>query len=109
MSTNAKWVMWAVAAVIVVGGVWWLTGMNPTAVSPTNSNATPANPAGQNNPSPQAQASSTNANGISTADNSNATLQSNLSNIDTQMNGFTADNASISQSANDQPVSQQSL
>jgi hypothetical protein len=39
-------------------------------------------------------------------DNSNAGLQAQLSDIDTQINGFASDTASVNQSMNDQPVSQ---
>jgi len=111
MSTTGKITAWVVVAIVVAGGIWWWFSMSQNAVSPTAVNlpSQPANqaPAQQNpagvNPAPAA------ANGVSAIDNSNAALQTDLSNIDSQMNGFSSDNASISQGLNDQPVQQSSL
>lgn len=103
MSTNTKVVMWILIAVVVVGGIWWWFSMSPTAVSPATNPVTD-NQAGQNQNQPQPQ-----TNGVSATDNSNIALQTDLSNVDSQMNGFSSDNASVDQGLSDQPVPQQQL
>lgn len=96
-------VLWIILAVVVVGGgIWWWAASQGQA-SPTAIN-TPST-------SQQAAASGTQQNSgqnaiVSANGNSNAALQTDLSNIDGQMNGFSSDNASINQGLNDQPVQQ---
>ena len=112
MPTNTKIVLWIVVAVVVVGGAWWWLSMSQTAVAPANQNIT-----SQNNPSAQTQTGGTagangaapQTNGVSATDNSNAALQTDLSNIDSQMNSFASDNASVNQGLSDQPVQQAQL
>ena len=91
--------MWVVIAVVVIGGAWWYLSMSQTATAPTASNPAPSAPPAPMPPS----------NGVSASNNSNATLQSNLSNIDSQMNGFSSDNASVNNGMSDQQVQQSQL
>ena len=106
MSTNAKIIMWLAVAVVIIGGIWWWIGMNmnKTAVAPTNS--VTQNQAPVNSPT---QTQTSTVNGPSATDNSNVGLQTDLSNIDSQMNGFSSDNTNVSQGMNDQSVQQASL
>jgi len=107
MSRNTKIAVWVVAAIVVVGGgAWWWMGMGNSGISqvPTNPAPQTAMVGGNTNTTPS---STPQGNGISMTDNSNAALQADLSNIDSQMNGFSSDNASVNQGLNDQPVSQQ--
>jgi cytoskeletal protein RodZ len=108
MSTTLKIVLGVVVAVVVVGGIWWWVAASKTAEAPAVSttqtqNMTPTSTA-MNTSTPPAP-----SNGVSATDSSNAALQADLSNIDTQMNGFSSDNASVSQGMNDQPVQQSQL
>jgi hypothetical protein len=105
MSTTAKTVLWVVAAVVVIGGIWWWIASGQTAVSPTSYPTGQAQSQSSTTPTATAQPAAP-SNAISATDNSNAGLQANLSNIDTQMNGFSSDNASVNQGMNDQPVQQ---
>ena len=98
--------MWVVVGVIVVGGIWWWAMGSQPVAAPTSALPS-ANPPSSNPPANQTP--STTPNGISATDNSNAALQTNLASIDSQMNGFSSDNTNITQSENDQPVSQQQL
>lgn len=108
MSTKAKIGTWVVAAVVVVaGGAWWWMSMSQTAVAPVNSNH--PFPETQTQPMQPTPTTPTSNNGVSMTDDSNAGLQTDLSNIDSQMNGFASDNASVNQGMNDQPVQQAQL
>ncbi len=101
MSTGAKTVVWIIVAIVVIGGlIWWFGKPAPSA--PTAATGTPQN---------QAQSPTANSGNpaVSATDNSNAAIDSNLSNIDTQMKGFASDNASVNQGMNDQPVAQSQL
>jgi hypothetical protein len=106
MSTNTKIVTWVIVAVVVIGGgvLWWMH-TNQTSMAPTATTTAPTPTQAQTTPQTQTPPS----NGISMTDNSDAALQTDLSNIDSQMNGFSSDNASINQGLNDQPVAQSQL
>jgi len=100
MSTNAKVITWIIVVVVVAGGIWWWVAASQMAVSPTS------NPAAENqSPTPIATAP-TPSNGIAASDNSNAGLQAQLSNIDSQTSGFASDNTSVNQGMSDQQVQQ---
>lgn len=107
MTTKAKTILWIIVAVVVIIGAvwWWWMSMSQTATAPTTSQANQPSIDAGNNP-PMAP---TSTNGISATDDSNAGLQTDLSNIDSQMNGFSSDNASVTQGLNDQPVQQSQL
>jgi hypothetical protein len=103
MSTTAKIITWIVVAVVVVGGgIWWYIAVHQGTgipagygyVAPTSTPST-VNPT-QNPPS-------------SMNDDSNATLEAELSGTDSQMNGFSSDNNNMTQASNDQQVQQSQL
>lgn len=109
---STKTILWIVVAVVVVGGgIWWWLAMSqgamPAATAPA-SNPPAQAPAmqGQMASSTPSSTSMGNPGNVSANDNSNAGLDASLSNVDTQMNGFSSDNASVTQGMNDQPVSQ---
>lgn len=92
MSNTGK--IWLLIAVIVFGAAayfLWNGGV-------TNA---PASPAGQ---------SAANQPGASTGNStSDTSLNQDLANLDTQINSFASDSATIDQSLNDQPVAQSQL
>lgn len=99
-----KGILWTIAAVVVIGGgIWWWVSSSRPATSPTAMDQT-NNQAQMQTPPSQPTSSD---NGVSATDSSNAALNTDLSNIDSQMNGFSSDNASVNQGMNDQPVQQQ--
>jgi cytoskeletal protein RodZ len=104
MTTKAKAITWIIVAVVVIGGgVWWWVSMSQTATAPTTSQTLqPTSTAQTAMMTPTSTPTSTPSNGVSATDDSNAALQGDLSNIDTQMNGFSSDNASVTQGMNDQ-------
>ncbi len=98
MSTTAKVALIIVIIAVVAGGAyWWLAGQN-------NASAPSAPPSGSISSNTAANAQPT-----LTSGNSNADLNQDLATINAQMNGFATDSASMSQSLNDQPVSQSQL
>jgi cytoskeletal protein RodZ len=109
MSTNAKTVVWIIVAVVIVGGgIWWWMSMSPTATAPTYTNPTSAaNPTQAPTTAPTSTPTTPPpANDVTASGNSNAALESDLSNTDSQMNGFSSDNTNINNGMNDQPVQQ---
>ncbi len=99
MTTKAKTILWIIIAIVVIGAVWWWWSMGQTATAPTTGQA--------NQPTSTSTLSNgVSGSGVSATDSSNAALQTDLSNIDGQMNGFSSDNASITQGSNDQEVQQ---
>jgi len=107
MSKTVKVILWVAVAVVVIGGVWWWmtsTGGAPGGQSPVTANQQPAAPSPA---APAANPNSAPAPAPSTvSDNSNASLNQDLSNIDSQMDGMQSDTATINQGLNDQPISQ---
>ena len=93
MSSTEKTLLWVGAAVIVVGGAWWLIAGKspaPSAYAPTTSTT----PSGQNS-------------GLNSAsDTSDAAINADLSATDNQMTGLSSDSAAINSSLADQPIAQ---
>ena len=108
MTTTAKTILWIIVAIVVIGAIWWWVSMSQTATAPTTGQA---NQPAANIPTTNinSTASSTTTPGVSATDSSNAALQTDLSNIDTQMNGFSSDNTNVNNGLNDQPVQQSQL
>jgi cytoskeletal protein RodZ len=89
MSKTGKVIMWIVIVVIVVGGIWWwVVSQSNVAMAPSNNNS-----------------SSTASTSYPQGD-SDQSINQDMTNVNTQMNGLTSDNASVTQSMNDQPVQQ---
>ncbi len=97
MSKSAQITLWVVVAILIVAGLaWWIAG----------------NQSGPSYPAAQAPAPSSNqagGNALVANGTSNAALQSDLANVDSQINSFNSDSQSIDQGMNDQPVQQQQL
>lgn len=95
MSTTGKVILWIVVAVIVVGGIWWWAASQNSgapAVTATNGGGSPA-------------ASSTASTSYPQGD-SDQSINQDMASVNAQLNGLSSDNASITQSMNDQPVQQ---
>ena len=116
MSQTAKVVLWVVVAVVVIGAVWMLVAGNGSS-APANGSPS-ASVSGNNAPSAPGngsvaaggnQAPSSVGSAPSSQDTSDASLNQDLSNIGTQMNGLSSDSASVDAGLNDQPVAQPSL
>ena len=101
MSKTGKIILWIVVVVIVVGGVWWWMASrngSPAAVLMSNNN----NNVGMTT-------SSTVSGNQSTSypqGDSDQSINQDITNLNAQMNGLSSDNASVTQSLNDQPVQQ---
>jgi hypothetical protein len=92
MSNTAKITVTIVVILVVLGGIyWWLMGQYG-APAPSGTSV--------NQPGAASQL---------TSGNTNTDLNQDLATIDSQMNGFTSDSASMNQSLSDQPVSQTQL
>ncbi|MBU6323693.1 hypothetical protein KGQ55_03330 [Patescibacteria group bacterium] len=96
MSTNLKVLIAAIVIIVVGGGLWWQFGRGSGGGS-ASENSQPAS---------AAPVSDTLPTGSSTSD---ASLQTDLNAIDTQINSFGSDNASVQSGLTDQPVQQSSL
>jgi cytoskeletal protein RodZ len=96
MSKTEKVILWIVIVVIVVGGIWWW-------MASRNSN-TPA--ATVNNKVGATAVSSSTASPSYPQGDSNQSINQDMASLNTQMNGLSSDNASATQSLNDQPVPQ---
>jgi len=101
MSKTGKIILWIVVALIVIGGIWWLIA---------SQNGTPSTSNSYTN-APTTNTSSTT--GTSTASstsypqgNSDQSINQDMTSLNVQMNGLSSDNASVTQSMNDQPVQQ---
>jgi hypothetical protein len=104
MENNIKTIIGAIVGVIVIGGgAWWLLGSQATS-SPSAQQTKSAAPIAQTQPSNQPVGSN-----AVVAANSDEDINANLSAMDSQINAFVTDNASVSSSFNDQPVAQQPL
>ena len=102
MSNTGKIILWVVIAVVVIGGIWWLVaGQSNVATAPSN---TASGTAGS--PESATTTASTTVSASYPQGNSNQAIDQSMTNLNTQMNGLTSDNASVTQSLNDQPVTQ---
>ncbi len=94
--------MWGivVTVIVVVGIIWWLSsGTVPATAPTTSSNTAPQSAVPSKN-------TATDTTIIAPQDNSDVSLNQDLSSIESQMNGLTSDSQSIDQGLNDQPISQ---
>lgn len=95
MSTTGKVILWIVVAVIVVGGIWWWAASQNSgapAVTATNGGGSPV--------------ASTTASTSYPQGDSDQSINQDMTSVNAQLNGLSSDNASITQSMNDQPVQQ---
>jgi cytoskeletal protein RodZ len=96
MSKTGKIILWIIIAVIVIGGIWWWIASQNTVSAPTTAINTTT---GTSN-------ASTSASSTYPAGNSNQAITQDLASVDAQLSGLNSDNASVTQSMNDQPVQQ---
>lgn len=90
MSKSSQVFLSVVIAIILIGGgIWW---WNASQMSGTET-GTATSPNGGSDT-------------LSAGANSDAYLNSDLTNMDTQINGLASDSANINQSMNDQPIPQ---
>ena len=89
--------MWVVIAVIVIGGIWWWWAASQTGEPAMNSNSYGNTPATQHGLHDGCD--------ISDGDSDQA-INQDMTSVNAQMNGLSSDNASVTQSMNDQPVQQ---
>ena len=111
MSSSSKiWIAIGVIVVIIIiilAVVGWSSNQvpttNSTTASATNGGANPSNTQGVDQNAPlMSKTSAASSVGVS----SNSSLNQDLTNIDTQLNGLNTDSASADQGLNDQPVPQ---
>jgi cytoskeletal protein RodZ len=99
MSKIGKVILWIVVAVIVIGGIWWWMA------SKGNSPATTANLSGTPSTSTSTPATSVASTSYPQGD-SDQSINQDMTTLTAQLNGLNSDNASVTQSMNDQPVAQ---
>jgi cytochrome c biogenesis protein ResB len=102
MSKTGKIILWIVIVIIVVGGIgWWMAsrGGSPVAAPVSNNNSVGTAAV------PSSTASGSQSTSYPQGD-SDQSINQDMTNINTQMNGLSSDNASVTQSLNDQPVQQ---
>ena len=104
MSASTKTVIGILIGIIVIGGAWWLLASrnagpsSPTA--PTAETNPGTMPAATTSPA-QAQAPA-----IVSTDTSDAALNQDLTNIDSELNGISADSAAVDTSMNQSTTAQ---
>jgi cytoskeletal protein RodZ len=104
MSKTAKIVLGIVIAVIVVGGIWWWIASQSAGPSTAMVPAATSNSATSTS-SASSTVSSTSSSSYPQGD-SDQSIDQDMTSLNTQMNGMNSDNASVTQSMNDQPVQQ---
>ena len=107
MSKIGKIILWIVIVVIVVGGLWWWWMASQGGAPASNNN----NSVGTTTASNPAAVSSSTASGTQTVasypqGDSDQSINQDMTDLNTQMSGLSSDNASVTQSLNDQPVQQ---
>ena len=96
MPKTGKIILWIVIAVIVIGGIWWwAAGQAGAPTAPGGNNASTTN-----------STASTTASSSYPQGSSNQSINQDMTNVNAQLNGLNSDNASVTQSMNDQPVQQ---
>jgi hypothetical protein len=96
MSSTEKTLLWVGAALIVVGGVWWLVaGKNPQAPAYNSAMATTTTPA-----------ETTGSAATAPSDTSDGAINSDISAMGTQMDGLSTDSAQVDASMSDKPITQ---
>lgn len=104
-SKTTQWTIVAIVAVVILGGVWWYSSQGGPATSPATVQVTsPANQGAA--PTSQVKPSTGPSNTVSASNNSDVTLNQDLSTVDSQMNGLNSDEVNVGQSLSDQPIPQ---
>ncbi len=102
MSKTGKIILWVVLAVIVVGGgIWWWMASQAGTTPAAMYNNTGATVASSSTSGTSATASTSYPQG-----DSDQSINQDMASVNAQMNGLSSDNASVTQSMNDQPVQQ---
>ena len=96
-SKTTLWIAIAVVLVIIFGGIWWY-GQSGTNIPTSNTLAPQSGQSGAQNTQGQ--------NAVSAQNNSDASLNQDLSSLDTQLNSLSADSQSVHQGLNDEPIPQ---
>lgn len=97
MSKIGKIILWVVIAVVVIGGIWWWAAGQAGAPSVSS---------GNNASTTTTSTASTTASSSYPQGNSNQSINQDMTNLNTQLNGLNSDNASVTQSMNDQAIPQ---
>ena len=105
MSKIWKMILWIVIIVIVVGGgIWWWMASQNSAPAATTAVPAASNAVGATGTS---GATATGAQSASYPQgSSDQAINQDMTSVDAQLGGLTSDNASVTQSMNDQPVQQ---
>lgn len=101
MSKTGKIVLGVVIALLVVGGVWWWIDMQSGVPSAAPGAGTGGTSTAVNSPAATSTASTSYPSG-----DSDQSIDQDMTSLNAQMNGLSSDNASVTQSMNDQPVQQ---
>ncbi len=109
MSKTTIIVICVVVALLVAGGIWWWSMSTANAPSSPAAYAPSAPPAAMPTQTQGTNTAPAQAPTLAATGTSDAALNADLSQIDSQMNGMSGDNASINQGLTDQPVQQQQL
>ncbi len=97
MSKTGKIILWVVVAAVVIGGIWWWVASQSSVAAPAVTN--------ENGSLPNSTQTTTATTSYPQGD-SDQSIDQDMTSLDAQMNGLNSDNASITQSMNDQPVQQ---
>jgi len=101
MSTSTKTILWIILVVLVVLGVWWWFASQNAGTQ----NTVP--PAAQSNSSAPAATNTQNQNQtIVSTGTSDASLDQDLANIDSQLGGLASDSAAVDTSLNQSTTAQ---
>jgi hypothetical protein len=98
MSISTKSIIIFLVVVLVIAGLWYVLAGKSQSVYPQNSAVSQSVTTSTGQPRP--------SDSVSTRDNSNASLDQDLSSVDAQLNAINSNSASVDQSLNDTPVSQ---
>lgn len=102
MSKTGKIILWVVIAVIVIGGIWWwAASQNSAPATTSNSGTTSSTTTANSTTGASATASTTYPQG-----DSDQSINQDMTSANAEINGLNSDNASVTQSMNDQPVQQ---
>lgn len=104
-SKTIEWSVVAVIAVIILGGVWWYSSESGPATSPVTVQVTPPTNQGVSKTS-QVTPSNGSGGAVSASNNSDVTLNQDLSAVDSQISGLNSDITNVGQSLNDTPIPQ---
>jgi len=96
MSKTGKMILWIVIAIIVIGGIWWwIADRGNVATAPSNGTSGEINTTSTENTSTTASTSYPQG-------DSDQSINQDVTNLNAQLSGLNSDNASVTQSMNDQ-------